>query len=378
MAVYKIFPTQDATLYSLFPQMNTGLDPIVEATTTAFGPTNPYPHTSRFLVQFSTSEINDILNNKVEANEWQANLKLFLSTVTGLTQETYVVTNPAAKEWVNGTGQYLDQPITKDGCSWEWANYTGSSKWGVTSLPAYATASYTSSVTPGGGIWYYTSSNDNYPNVKSSQSFSLYDDKDLNFNVTPTVHNWYSSSLPNYGFIVRQTESQEFLYTLEQQVELKYFSIDNNTIYPPLLEIKWDDFTYSTSSTINEITSSNIQVSLDENPGVFYSESINRFRINCRPKYPSRTFATSSYYSTNYYLPSGSSTWAIKDLYTNEFVVNFDSTYTQISADTESSYFDVHMNGLQPERWYKILIQTTIGSTTLVMDDNYTFKIVNG
>jgi hypothetical protein len=185
-------------------------------------------------------------------------------------------------------------------------------------------------VYPGGGIWYTGSSNDNYPNVKSSQSFSLYDDKDLNFNVTSTVHNWYSSSfstssLPNYGFIVRQTESQEFLYTFEQQVELKYFSIDTNTIYPPLLEIKWDDFSYSTSSTVNEISSSMIQVSLDENPGTFYSESVNRFRINCRPKYPARTFSTSSTYSTNYYLPSGSSMWAIKDLYTNEFVVNFDS-----------------------------------------------------
>jgi hypothetical protein len=135
MAVYKIFPTQDATLYSLFPQMNTGLDPIVEATTTTFGPTNPFPQTSRFLIQFSNSEIEDIINNKVAGNNWQANLRLFLSTVTGLTQETYVVANPVAKEWVNGTGQYLDQPITKDGCSWEWANYTGSSKWGVTSFP---------------------------------------------------------------------------------------------------------------------------------------------------------------------------------------------------------------------------------------------------
>jgi len=36
MAVYKIFPTQDATLYSLFPTMNTGLDEIIEATLTTF------------------------------------------------------------------------------------------------------------------------------------------------------------------------------------------------------------------------------------------------------------------------------------------------------------------------------------------------------
>lgn len=378
MAVYKIFPTQDATLYSMFPQMNTGLDQIVEATTTAFAYTDPYPQTSRLLIQFSTSEMEEVINNKVGDNTWQANLRLFLSTVTGLSEETLVVCNPVAKTWRNGTGKYLDQPISTDGTSWEWANYSGSTKW-ITNYQniAYATMSYTSSVYPGGGVWYTGSDNAGYPDVKSSQSFSLYDDKDLDFNVTPIVHNWYSSSLPNYGFIVRQTESQEFIASLDQQVELKYFSVDTNTIYPPVLEIKWDDFSFVTSSTINEITSSNIQLSLDENPGVFYSESINRFRINCRPKYPSRVFSTASYYSTNYYLPTASY-WAIKDLYTNEFVVDFDPTYTKISADADSSYFDVYMNGLQPERWYKILIQTTIENVTKVMDDNYTFKVVNG
>ena len=30
MAVYKIFPEKDATMYSLFPQMNTGLDEILD------------------------------------------------------------------------------------------------------------------------------------------------------------------------------------------------------------------------------------------------------------------------------------------------------------------------------------------------------------
>ena len=30
MAVYKLFPSQDATLYSYYPSMNTGLDAICE------------------------------------------------------------------------------------------------------------------------------------------------------------------------------------------------------------------------------------------------------------------------------------------------------------------------------------------------------------
>jgi len=31
MAVYKIFPTQDTTLYSAYPAMNTGLNAVCEA-----------------------------------------------------------------------------------------------------------------------------------------------------------------------------------------------------------------------------------------------------------------------------------------------------------------------------------------------------------
>jgi hypothetical protein len=36
------------------------------------------------------------------------------------------------------------------------------------------------------------------------------------------------------------------------------------------------------------------------------------------------------------------------------------------------------MNGLEPERYYKILIQTTINGSTIVFDDDYYFKVNNG
>ena len=83
-------------------------------------------------------------------------------------------------------------------------------------------------------------------------------------------------------------------------------------------------------------------------------------------------------YTKQYYLPSGSSYYAIKDLDTNEYVVDFDSNYTRISADASSSYFDVYMNGLEPERYYKILIQVQASGSTTIYDDNYYFKVVNG
>jgi hypothetical protein len=59
-------------------------------------------------------------------------------------------------------------------------------------------------------------------------------------------------------------------------------------------------------------------------------------------------------------------------------VVDFDSSFTKISADETSSYFTIYMDGLQPERYYTILIQTVIDGNTIVLNENITFKVVNG
>ena len=70
--------------------------------------------------------------------------------------------------------------------------------------------------------------------------------------------------------------------------------------------------------------------------------------------------------------------YAIKDTSTNEYVIDFDSNYTKISSDATSSYFDLHMNGLEPERYYTILVKTTIGGVTKIFDENIEFKIIKG
>ena len=118
-------------------------------------------------------------------------------------------------------------------------------------------------------------------------------------------------------------------------------------------------------------------MSLDENPGVFYEDSINRFRLNVRPKYPERTYQTGSIYTQNYLLPSASY-YAVKDLDTNEYVIDFDTQYTKISADDVSNYFTLYMNGLEPERNYEVVIKTEINNTVLVYKDELYFKVVNG
>ena len=375
MAVYKIFPVKDATIYSLYPSRNTGLDEIIESSTdflTGETPTSgQFPQSSRYLIKFNSSEIADIINNKISGSTWQSNLKIFIANASGLNNTSSIAVNAVAEDWSMGTGRYLDSPENNNGASWVWKNYSGSIKWTTSGFPVGTTGSFNLTNNPsssGGGVWYTGS--------QASQSFDYYSDLDINANVTSIVSRWYSSSFNNYGFIVRQTESQEFITNNNSQVTLKYFSRDTHTIYPPQLEFKWNDFTYSVGNltTLNQTPA---YVNIEQNPGVFYSQSINVFRVNARPEYPPRIWSTSSIYTQNQALPTASY-YAVKDLDTDEYVIDFDTTYTKLSCDASGSFFKLYMNGLEPERYYKILIQTTINNSTIIFDDNYTFKVING
>ena len=374
MAVYKIFPTQDTTLYSAYPTMNTGLDAILETSNKIN--INGIPNVSRYLIQFDTNEIKDIIDNKILGNSSSIYLKNFIAEAQGITQDTYLEIRTLAQEWNNGNGYAFDNPTTENGASWNYSLYSGSGTWSLTGTNSGGT--YTSSYNPlysdaGGGNWYTSS------NYLVTESFNLRDIKDIEVNTTNIVTAWYNNSLPNYGFLIKLTSSLEFNPSTYVQPTFKFYSVDTNTIYPPVLEFRWRD--YSTvltgSATGSLITTTNIKLSLNENPGIFYPESINRFYINVSPLYPTRIYQTTSLYTNLNYLPT-SSYYAIKDLDTNEFVINFDDQYTQISSDSNGNYFDIYMSGLEPERYYEILIKTIINGSTLIFNDNYYFKVVNG
>ena len=159
---------------------------------------------------------------------------------------------------------------------------------------------------------------------------------------------------------------------------MQFYSVDTNTIYPPQLEFKWRDYqsVLTGSATASIVDTTNLISSLAENPGYFTPKSVNRFRCNVAPKYPIKIYTTESQFTGTNYLPTASY-YAIKDLDTNEYVVDYDTNYTQLSSDNEGNYFDVYMNGLEPERYYKVCIKTNINGSTLILDDNYYFKIVN-
>jgi hypothetical protein len=382
MAVYKIFPEKDATMYSLFPAMNTGLDEILEAGNLNLS-TNTNPQVSRTLIKFNQDEINNTFSNLIGGSDWSANLRLFIATAQSVDTDYILEVYPVSGSWTMGTGKYLDNPISTNGVSWRWRTFANGNAWPVSGLSTFVTASYSGS-NIGGGNW-YTGSSHTLP-VTSSQTFNYRSEKDLNAPVKGIVAAWYSSSnviggetdIVNEGFLVKWEDAIEFNPNPPIQPVLQYYSVDTHTIYPPTLELKWNDFTFNTgSSTQTILTDPQAYISIANNEGFFYPESIQQFRVDSRPQFPPIIFQTASIYTTNYYLPTASY-WAIKDLDTNEYVIDFDTNYTKISADATSSFFTVYMNGLQPERYYTILIQTTIEGTTRVFDSNYNFKVING
>ena len=351
MAIYKLFPSQDATIYSQYPVMNTGLDAICEIYNVLN--INGDPSVSRFLTLFNQEELEDILDNIIGNKSWEAHFNSFIATAQGINSEYTLETWPVAQEWNNGTGEFLDSPQTTNGVSWEYPLNSDNPSWTLSG--SIGTELYTSSFnsafsSQGGGNWFYSGSN--VTTYVVTQSFNLRDIKDFNLNVTDIVNSWYSGSIPNYGFITKWENSIEFNTSSFDQPILKYYSVDTNTIYPPQLEFKWRDYsTVLTSSLSSSIVSTtDLKISLNENPGTFYPESINRFRVNSSPLYPTRVFQTSSLFTNQYFLPE-TSYFAIKDLDTNEFIIDFDELYTQISSDIRGNYFDVYMSGLEPERY---------------------------
>ena len=400
MAVYKLFPSQDTTLYSEYSTMNTGLDAILEVSN-KLG-LDGSPEVARYLVQFDQTEIEDIFYNNVSGSQYDIYLKNFIAEAQGLNQDTSLEILPIAQNWNNGTGYYLDNPKETDGASWGYSNYNGSGPWLPTGFYSgsagciYYTSSYSTTYGgSGGGNWFFDTGGSLYvvvnyvvPNYianpapytgSANSSFGLRSVKDIEANVSDIVDHWLNDVIPNHGFIVKLTGSQEFNTSQYVQPTFKYYSVDTNTIYPPCLEFRWRDYkTVLTGSATGSIVNTvDLKMSLAENPGTFFPESVNKFYVNVSPLYPTRTYQTASMFTNLNYLPT-SSYYAIKDLDTNEYVVNFDNNYTQISSDTNGSYFKVYMSGLEPERYYKVLIKTIINGSTIIFDDNYYFKVING
>jgi hypothetical protein len=368
MAVYKIFPQKDSTIYSELPTANTGMDEILEVG--GFPGSTGTGQSIRTLIQFDTQELQQVVDNKVNNLPYTAKLKLYLANAYDLPVDFKVAAYPIYSTigWDNGTGKLGDSVENTTGVSWENRKANSSSPWQVSFTPQGVTSSYATG-NQGGGTWYTASMG---VSTEATQSFTVGSKLDLNIDITTAVDMHYSESILNEGFIVKLTQETDL--STDSYTRLKYFSANTNTIYPPCLEIRWDDSQYNTGS-LQVLQNSLSTIQISNNTNTYTNTGKQRFKISAKPKYPARTFSTSSVYLTNYALPQ-ESYWGIKDEYTEEMVVDFDNQHTKISCNETGPYFDIYMEGLQPERHYRILIKTTLDGSNTVVDSQNIFKVV--
>jgi hypothetical protein len=369
MAVYQAFASADATIYSRYASKNTGRDQILEVSAknsqdgTRFLFRNPltenpyytydlaandnYSSTDayfpekdvrRALLQFSPAEIAKLQTfaSQSISGSWQANLRLYLATAQNLSTTYSLQAFPLSQSWEMGTGTYAQTPESRNGVSWTYTGvYQNSPPWTTT------------------GSSFIT-------NTSGSQFFDYMSNKDINMNVSAIVNRWFSGSIPNYGILVKHPNSIE--ENTASFVDLKFFSIDTHTIYPPTLQFMWDDAYYYPQGT-NYVLNDQITIVLANNLGQFKQNQVYKMRTAVRYTYPPRTFSTSSAYLQQLYLPENSY-WALQDVKTEEMVIDFDTKFTKLSADSIGNYFTLYTSGLEVNRFYRILIKTNIYSTT--------------
>ena len=383
---YFEFGKRDTTLYSggTTASRNTGLDEILEINKVVANNGN-VQNVSRILIDFDLSFISKSIQDGKIPSTAKYYLNLYDATSEEVEAEQPVHIYMVSGSWKQGTGKLDHNPVTDDGATYQYRDHEAKTPW------------VTGSVLTDGGAW-FTASVDGQYEVSSSYNLT-FDKKDIRADVTDLVNNHiYSSSVyPNNGFIVKREDSGShgdhpsssmFDFNTGQEGDssrlgnLKYFSRETHTIYPPKLEVVWDDSSWSTGS-LSALSSTDLErlkVYFKNMRKEYKENSIVKFRVVGRELYPSSSFDATPTELTVKYLPSSSTEYEIKDADTEEVIVPFGSG-SRISCDSDGNFFRVQMNGFQAERNYRFCIKVVSGSGTLdeqinYYDDNYEFRVV--
>ena len=160
-----------------------------------------------------------------------------------------------------------------------------------------------------------------------------------------------------------------------------FFSSDTHTKYPPTLETVWFDSKWN-SGSLSPLTSTNLEDMVVYMKGLRpeYKENAKaKFRVVGRERYPEKTYATTPANLNVKYLPSGSCFYSIRDAETHDVIVPY-STSSLLSCDSSGNYFNLDLNGYQPERYYTLEYRIQSGSDTpdetdQYFDEGFTFKV---
>jgi len=357
-----IFSTQDNWVSSgsstvtgeSFRDQNFGKDQILEVKKEFYN--NSFNHQTRALINFAGTEFTELSKSVVDgtiASNAQYFLRLFEAEGNSEISGDYTLDiKPISQSWTEGTGKFSDNPKNTNGCSWEnRSNPIGGTEvaWADTGVTVLNASS-------------------------STQTFSN-QSPDVEVEVTDMVNMWFKEQEENYGMLVRFSGSQETDSTTFGH--LKFFSRDTHTIYQPKLEVRWDDSTFETGS-LTELTMSGLVDNFLYMKGLReeYRENERvKFRVGARKRYIQKTFNTSVQTVTGSFITQGSGSYAIKDIATNEYIVPF-SAFTSMSCDSDSNFFNQHLDGFYPDRAYRIQLKLKYDDgQEQIFDDDFDFIV---
>ena len=367
---YFTFADKDTTVYEDSGSLNAGLDEILEISKNV-SDTGDVVDVSRILVKFDITEISKSISNNVITSP-RFYLNLFDAKPSALATSQSLYAYPVSQSWTMGDGRAYDSPIVEEGCSWFYPQgLTDGTLWGHDTM-----------VSSSGGSWVSGSG------YEGELSFN-HNSSDFRMDVTDIVNKWLDSSDPlvNHGFMVKRSGSVGNLDTsvdegsTDSLGSFSFFSSDTHTKYPPTLETVWYDSKWSTGS-LSPLSSTNLEDMVIYMKGLRpeYQENAKvKFRVVGRERFPEKSYSTTPSNLSVKYLPSGSSFYSIRDAETNDVIVGF-STSSMISCDTSGNYFNLDLNGYQPERYYTLEYRIQSGSGTVdetdqYFDEGFTFKV---
>ena len=377
------FAERDTTLYEKFPDQNTGIDQILELTKVSSGSKlngiiQANTTNTRILLDFGTqisSITTDVSNGKIPPigtgiNSSSVFLTLKASDASDLPLSYTIKAFPISESWSNGNGTHADIPITTNGASWHYKDAKNpGTVWTTGSAASYNNPGVFDN--QGGGTWMTGSG------YEASQSFQN-QSPDIRMNVTDIVQRWVDSDIANNGFMIKRKYDQEINGSILGTI--KFFGRESHTIFLPRLEVAYNDVNLSGTGSFNEIATDMYVPYIKNIRPEYRSGDITKFRIGVRPEFPVSSYATSSFYLTNDRLPV-TSYYSVSDTVTNEVIIPFDETIksaTQISCDSNGSFFKLNLNTFLPERYYKISLKVIRdnGDDTQIHDDRFYFKVV--
>ena len=383
MAYYFLFPESDATIYSHPDRttLNTGHDEILEIVKEK-GSSDARYYPSRILIKFKNEEIKSTISDVIGSstfinNTSKTTLKLLSAEHKNLERTLNLEVFAVSSSWDEGLGRFSNLPTSSNGCSWIYRdNDVDKTKWTTGSFGNGSSGSINAvGITQGGGVWYTGSL------FQGSQQFLQGDNLDTDIDVTSIikkhssslfVNQTYPTGIVNNGFIIKQPDSVE-QSTSSSFGEMQYFSVDTHTVYSPRLCFKWDDSIHNKQSSAKQ--NGELNVSFYRNKEEYNQNDEALLRIHIRDKYPTRQFASSSNYLNVGYFTTASY-YSIRDAHTEEEVIPFDDNFTKMSADNDGMYFKLRMQGLQPERYYRVLFKHKNNEGTTIYDNNYHFKVI--